>query len=458
MRAPSQEQFEAAPLFRLHRPYEEPAPRDWTRDGIVLGGLSLARTESEDDRFEYRLEDVLIAVGSRHEQDGVQGIRIQYLTDEEQFQIFDESRDEAVARFGRMVERSIENRDEILFARLRERGVEVDEIVEMHEAGPEDDRNDEADEEADGDEPDGDEAGGDVDVYADAYLPPVRAVREGVQIWIQGEEAPRLWLEARHDMARAGEDGSVLCSAGGPMMEQFHRIGRGNENGARHIEDIRQIRASIGDATRIAPTETRHQVHFFDLQDSGIVDTVVPQERIDQYGGGRYALHYGEDDAADLPVPVDPSIVPHDRTFERHIGEIMRAEAGMRIHFEEVRNGPPYRDPTIRGVMREQMSPYLGGFPMEHVMRAVAPRDPEGHAAFMQFWSEGEVVMDVPVQTHRSQPGYRTEPGHVFRRDGWDALVFSDAMATYAYAFPSPPDVVAKPEEPEEPESYAPRM
>jgi hypothetical protein len=63
--------------------------------------------------------------------------------------------------------------------------------------------------------------------------------------------------------------------------------------------------------------------------------------------------------------------------------------------------------------------------------------------------------MDVPVQTHPSQPGYRTEPGHVFRRDGWDALVFSDGRGTYAYAFPSPPDVVAKPGEPE---AYAPRM
>ena len=59
------------------------------------------------------------------------------------------------------------------------------------------------------------------------------------------------------------------------------------------------------------------------------------------------------------------------------------------------------------------------------------------------------------VQEHPSQPGYRTHPGHVFRRDGYDALVFADDMNLYAYAFPSPPDVVARPDEQE---TYAPRM
>ncbi|MGU3402085.1 hypothetical protein [Methylobacterium brachiatum] len=447
MPAPSQEQFEAAPLYRFRRPVDEPAPRDWTQSEVVIEGLNLVRTDGEDDAFEYRLENVLVAVGGRHEHEGEQGFRIQYLSKDEQFQIFASDREEAVARFGRMMERSIENRDEVLFARLREHDVEVDEIVENHEA------EDEADDpDFDGDGP---EDGGEIDVYGNDYFDPVRVVREGMRMWVQGEEASRLWLEARHEMVRVGEDGQVLCGAGGPMLEQLHRIGRGNESGARHIADIRAIRAGIGAADRIAPTDTRYAVHYFDLYDSGVVDDVVPQESLEAYRSPSIAYHDGEEGGAGLPVPVDPSMVPHDRTFERHIGEIMREEAGMHVYFEEIRTGAVYRNPTIRGVMREQMSPYLGGFPMEHVMRAQAPRDPEGHAAFVAFWSEGEVVMDVPVQTHPSQPGYRTEPGHVFRRDGWDALVFSDAMGTYAYAFPSPPDVVAKPDESE---AYAPRM
>jgi hypothetical protein len=445
MPAPSQEQFEAAPLYRFRRPVEEPAPRDWSQAEIVLEGLNLVRTDGEDEALEYRLENVLVAVGGRHEHEGEQGFRIQYLSNDEQFQIFAGNREEAMGRFGRMIERSIDNRDEVLFARLRENDVEVDEIVEHH-AQTEDDRDD-PDFEADAAE-----GGGEIDAYGPAYFDPVRVVRDGVRMWAQGEEASRLWFEARHEMVRVGEDGQVLCDVGSPMLQQLQQIGRGNENGARHIADIR---AGIGAADRIAPTNTRYDVHFFDLHDSGVVDTVVPQERLEAYGGPGIAYAYGDESDADLPVPVDPSIVPHDRSFERHIGQIMREEAGMYLHFEEIRTGYPYRNPTIRGVMREQMSPYLGGFPMEHVLRSQAPRDPEGHAAFLAFWNEGEIVMEVPVQTHPSQPGYRTEPGHVFRRDGWDALVFSDAMGTYAYAFPSPPDVVAKPEEPE---AYVPRM
>ena len=448
MPAPSQEQFEAAPLYRFRRPVQEPAPRDWSQAEIVLEGLNLVRPDGEDEALEYRLENVLVAVGARHEHEGEQGFRIQYLSNDEQFQIFAGDREEAMGRFGRMIERSIDNRDEVLFARLRDNDVEVDEIVEHH-AQTEDDQ----------DDPDfeGDaaEAGGDIDVLGHAYFDPVRVVRDGVRMWAQGEETSRLWFEARHELVRVGEDGQVLCDAGSPMLQQLQQIGRGNENGARHIADIRAIRAGIGAADRIAPVGTRYAVHFFDLHDSGVVDSVVPQESLEAYGRSSMTYYDAQEGGAELPVAVDPTIVPHDRSFERHIGQIMREEAGMHVYFEEIRTGGPYRNPSLRGIMREQMTPYLGGFPMEHVLASRAPQDPEGHAAFLAFWSEGEVVMDVPVQEHESQPGYRTQPGHVFRRDGWDALVFSDDMFTYAYAFPSPPDVVAKPEEPE---AYVPRM
>ena len=105
MPAPSQEQFEDAPLYRFRRPVQEPAPRDWSQAEIVLEGLNLVRTDGEDEALEYRLENVLVAVGARHEHEGEQGFRIQYLSNDEQFQIFAGDREEAMGRFGRMIER-----------------------------------------------------------------------------------------------------------------------------------------------------------------------------------------------------------------------------------------------------------------------------------------------------------------------------------------------------------------
>ena len=432
MPVPTQEQFDAAPLYRAIVPTPEETERDWSAAEIVVGGLTLSRTDTEVGGFEYRLEGVPIAVGAPHEEEGWRGFRVQYLSSDAETMIHADDRDEALRRLGRLVERAVFTQDEILFMRLRDRDVELDDIVDAAEdAFPE--------------------------LREPAFGEPIRGIRDGGRLWLQGAEAPQAWFEIRNDLVRCGEEGEVLCPAGLPILAQIDLL-RNDPGAVRHLEDVRAIRASIGDAARIPVVDTRYALHFFDLRNTGLADEVVTQEALDTYGRAGVA-HYGDEEVAGLeaevPQVVDPSVVPHDRTAERYIGDIMREAAGIHVHFEEIRGGRPYRDPIIRGVMREQMTPYLGGFPMEHVMASRAPRDPEGFAAFYNFWSEGEVVMEVPVQEHPSQPGYRTHPGHVFRRDGYDALVFADDMNLYAYAFPSPPDVVARPDEQE---SYAPRM
>lgn len=434
MPAPTQEQFDAAPLFRAILPVAEQAERDWSLQEIVVGGLALSRVDTEVGGFEYRLEGVSIAVGAPHEEGNRKGYRIQYLSSDAETMIHAEDRNEALGRLGRLVERAVFSQDDILFMRLRDQGVDLDRILEDSE---DDDHHLALDE--------------------PRYGEPQRYVRDGQRVWREGADEPNLWFEIRNDLVRCSEDGEILCPAGQPILAQIDLI-RNDPGAARHLDDIRAIRATIGDATRIPVVDTRYSLHFFDLRNTGLPDSVVTQEALETYG--QRGLAYHGDDAgtaveADIPQVVDPTIIPHGRNAERHVGDIMLEAAGIHVHFQEIREGGLYRDPVIRGVMREQMTPYLGGFPMEHVMASRAPRDPEGYAAFFNFWNEGEIVMEVPVQEHPSQPGYRTQPGHVFRRDGYDALVFADDMNLYAYAFPSPPDVVARPDEQE---SYAPRM
>ncbi|GJD91617.1 hypothetical protein BHAOGJBA_5165 [Methylobacterium hispanicum] len=433
MPAPTQEQFDAAPLYRAILPAPGEVERDWSLHEIVVGGLALVRTDTDVGGFEVRLEGVPIAVGAPHEEEGWKGYRIQYLSSDTETMMHADDRDEALRRLGRLVERAVFSQDEILFMRLRGQGVDLDRILEDGE----DDL--------------------DLALGEPRYGEPQRYVRDGRRVWREGADAPNLWFEVRNDLMRCGEDGEVLCPAASPILAQIDLL-RNDPEAVRHLDDVRAIRAAVGEAARIPVVETRFALHFFDLRSNGIPDSVVTQGALEAYHQPAPACFGEEADAGDeagVPEVVDPSVVPHGRTADRYIGEIMREAAGLHVHFQEIRSGGLYRDPIVRGTMREQMTPYLGGFPMEHVMRSVAPRDPEGYAAFYEFWSAGEVVMEVPVQEHPSQPGYRTQPGHVFRRDGYDALVFADDMALYAYAFPSPPDVAARPDEQE---TYAPRM
>ena len=456
MPAPTQEQFDAAPLYRAILPAPEEVERDWSLHELVVGGLSLTRTDTDVGGFEVRLEGVPIAVGAPHEEEDWQGYRIQYLSSDTETMMHADDRDEALRRLGRLVERAVFSQDEILFMRLRGQGVDLDRILEDGE----------------------DELG--LAFAEPRYGEPRRYVRDGQRVWREGGDGPNFWFEVRNDLVRCSEDGEVLCSAASPILAQIDLL-RNDPGAVRHLDDVRAIRAAVGEAARIPVVGTRFALHFFDLRSNGIPDSVVTQEALEAYGDAQRPFSGDEDDGCidaqafrdrdairaidtalgetqiegEVPQVIDPSVVAHGRTAERHIGDIMREAAGLHVHFQEIRSGGLYRDPIVRGTMREQMTPYLGGFPMEHVMRSVAPRDPEGYAAFYQFWSAGEVVMEVPVQEHPSQPGYRTQPGHVFRRDGYDALVFADDMALYAYAFPSPPDVAARPDEQE---TYAPRM
>ncbi len=136
MPAPTQEQFDAAPLYRAILPAPGEVERDWSLHELVVGGLSLTRTDTDVGGFEVRLEGVPIAVGAPHEEEDWQGYRIQYLSSDTETMMHADDRDEALRRLGRLVERAVFSQDEILFMRLRGQGVDLDRILEALRAGP----------------------------------------------------------------------------------------------------------------------------------------------------------------------------------------------------------------------------------------------------------------------------------------------------------------------------------
>lgn len=472
MDRPTQEEFAQAPLFV---PYAPQAPRDWidySASELVVEGYTLSRVDHADG-FSFALEGVHVVECRPGVVDGEPAWLATFFDGASRAVGGIDARIAASEMAG-VLHDLVRLRPDSLVFHMEQAGVPL---------GKDAIRVDYAAEDADEDEDLEDEAGEDaalVEMAAeeDRFGEPVRIVRRGFRAWVQGEEGDRAWGEVRDGFARAGEDGVPLCPASVPMLSQIEAIeladGRFGENAARHRADLKFLRALVGDPSAIMDIELRRGVHTFDLVGSDVRDAVVPQsaieafaqarrERIDQFlagipeGQDPTPEQFAETERALAALP-DPTLPALNRVADRPLGEVMREATGFAAgEFREIRDMPTYQREQIRGVGREMMSPHIGDVPMERIVCGSPSRhDPEAYAAFMAFFAEGELVKAVEPMSHPTMPGYVTSAGEVRRRDGWDALVFSDAFGTYAYAWPT--QVVALEAAPEEELEEAPAL
>jgi len=454
MNRPTAEEFAQAPLFKAYLPYEDvlnQAYTDYSGDKVVIQGFELTREDTEEGmRFFLEGVPLLDVVRSQVEGSGITW-RGTFYNDRTHVVL---GVDENIARerFAEEIESLVTARPDSLAFHMEANGKTFKpEWVEMREGFNYDDTSEDEEDEADWEHKQ-------VGPYEERLGPPVRIVRKGFQAWVEGEEAPRPWGEVREEHCRVCEEGYVLCPASVSILEQAHRMGsRPPEMVSRHRADLKELRAMIADPGELQDLSVRANTHMFDMVDSDAKDPVVPQEaimayrqRVDEAGiemPVRLAGHADgltDDDLRvhpeNLPDVVDPTNPPVPAHELRPLDQLMRQSTGFEPAVcRELRTMPTYFWESIRAIGRELLTPHIGEYPMEKVICA-QPRkgDQEEYTAFMCFWQEGELVKEVGEITHRLMPGYKTSPASVWRRDGWDALVFSDFNGTYAYARPTP--------------------
>lgn len=456
MNRPSTEEFAAAPLFRPYLEIPDEAGPDFSAERNILFGFELLRRDVGEAEVSFTLEGTPVLEAKR--------MRFGDLNEETRAaadlpHAMHPDLPLWIGRtpFGRDPIVWIEGADDpkavyaaYVYDLLRERPDNF--VFHMEQAGV-----------AVGQDPfDDDEEGYDAPArIVERFGDPVRIVRKGFTCWVEGEEAAGTWGTVREGYARAGEDGNPLCPASLPLIQQLDAIESQGEKAARHRTDMKGLRVMIGAADRIADPGLRQGVHMFDLIDSEARDTVVSQTALEAHREARFnamivpPADADENGFAVAQIPQDPSELPAPREPERPIGEIIRETTGFPGgSFTEVRAMPTYMREQIRVVGRDLLSEHIGDMPMERVVVGrPSGSDPESYAAFMHFFAEGELVKAIEPMSHPSMPGYQTSPAEIRRRDGWDALVFSDFQGTYAYAYPSPEPTL----EPEE-EAPAPGM
>lgn len=471
MNKPSAEQFAAAPLFLPYAPRMERDWMDYSANEVVVEGFNLVRTDLPKG-FSFALEGVHIIEMKANVVEG-EAAWSGFLFDGTPRVVLGTDSTLAAEEIAFMIHQMVKNRPDSLVFHMEQAGVVLgqDPIQARYEDGIEIRFGD-----ADDLDEDDEEGYGEMVEAEERFGQPVRIVRSGFRAWVEGEETHRAWGEVRDGFARAGEDSAPLCPASYPMLNQINAIealdGRDGENAARHRVDLASLRTLLGDPSRIMDIGLRRDVHTFDLVGSDVRDAVVPQAAIEAFHQAREArftellgpVVEGEEIApeayeaarlavAEIPDPTAPAL---NRVAERPIGEVMREATGFSAGaFLEIRDMPTYMREQIRGVGREMMAPHIGDVPMERIVCGrPSGNDPEAYAAFMHFFSEGELVKAVEPMSHPSMPGYQTSAGEVRRRDGWDALVFSDAFGTYAYAWPT--QELAPEVEPEEEMGFRP--
>jgi len=437
MDRPTTEEFAQAPLFRPHLPVEEIEWTDHSGDSVVIGGSKLTRENTETGmRFLLEGVPVLEAVpvdvdGERHWEgtffDGVQW----------NAPFADEA--EAAAEFVILMRDFIEMRDDELAFHMEENGVEWGrDWAEVRRGYNYDDST----------------------AMDDRLGPSVRIVRRGPEAWVEGEEAPRPWREVAGDFMRVGENGNVLVPADFSLVAQHQYLSRAGDGAERHLDDLRGLRELAGNGADVT-LYGRADSYMFDMMDSGAKDTVVPQEAIREYAekAARSPLRLTNVDPAlrtafaEILGPeelIDPTNPPVPVTALRPLEEVYSEKSGAPLmQCQEVRTYPAYFQEQLRFVARHFLAPHVGDYPMEKLVRAQPPMgDQAAERAFLAFWEEGELVKEIGTfrfdaipelrNTAMGRSDYQTSVARVWRRDGWDAVVFSDFAGVYAYARPTP--------------------
>jgi len=431
---PTPEEFAQAPLFR---PYimAEAVYTDYSAEQVVLEGFTLVREDSEGNGFSYKLEGIPMLSVTLDEEDGKMVWSGKFF-DGTGVKIYSCDMTTAATEFAGMIHDMIRQRTDGLVFHFEAHGIEFGPELDHadYDYGWHGDDGEYLDEQ---DLPVGVE---------ERFGDPVRIVRKGFRSWVEGEEAARPWGEVREKYARAGEDGEPLCPASLPILAQLDAIERKGENVSRHRADLKSLRQIVGNPAEIHDLSLRAGIHMFDMVDSDLQDPVVPQAAIEEYRQAKFAVsndvgEYSEDHPANSVVTVDPTAMPAPRDAERPLEELMKEATGFSVgSFTELRSMPAYMREQIRATVRPLFEDIFGrDFPMERVVVGrPATGDPESYAAFMHYFLDGELVKDVGPIKFAHMPGYETSNAEVRRRDGWDALVFSDFNGTYAYAVPSP--------------------
>lgn len=259
-------------------------------------------------------------------------------------------------------------------------------------------------------------------VFLSRLGPAVRVVRRGNQAWIENDDEPKNWDDLEIKLYRVTESGQPICRCASPLSSQLLAMGdRDDPEFSRHHLDLADLRRSIN--LHEVDNDARVDVHGFDLLNSGLKDDVVPQDEIDAFVAGRRSsdprTRSFPPRQARKPLRFCLSIAGVYPTFIGNIGELSST----------------LLEP-VRAIGRQLLAPHIGDFPMEHMTVVMIGRD-ENPDAMLRYWEEGELVREIGAFTHPAMPGYRTSDARIWRRDGWDAIVFSDLAGTYAYAMPS---------------------
>jgi len=223
---------------------------------------------------------------------------------------------------------------------------------------------------------------------------------EGVVEFEDGESKPL--KEFVETAVRVDDQGRTICSFMDPLHEQ-HQACR-ERNAYAHILDIQE---TIAAARQKGFTP---EVGMYDIITSGLEDHVSFFERMQ---------------AAMAPSWSDDAIESLERT------------GAPAQTWTEIKDHPGYTNDQVRVMFRNLMEPYIGEFPVERV-KMIAAEPGSDLCSFIEL-ALPRLASNEPFRAPNLIVDYETSEVEVFGDEHVGAIVFSDVMGVYAYAWPKQP-------------------
>lgn len=112
--------------------------------------------------------------------------------------------------------------------------------------------------------------------------------------------------------------------------------------------------------------------------------------------------------------------------------------------WSEIIDYPQYLHAPVRSLFGRFLGDRIGEFPIEKIARMHVAHDTPLEDI---LGASAELIrVDQPFDGSDIVPGYRTSEVSCFRGDNFDAIVFSDMMGKYVYAWPTPPTLDNEPQ------------
>lgn len=205
---------------------------------------------------------------------------------------------------------------------------------------------------------------------------------------------------------RTDRNGRAICSFMQPLYEQYS-ICQEKSAETSHLLDISES------ASKRRASETpvhRMDANLYDMVTSGMDDNMSFVE---------------------LMARISAKGKPTYETMG--LSEMVEGE------WAEIRDFPSMMIAPIRAIFGHYMNDLIGDFPFERVSRLHMP---VGTDLAMLLEEHAEIVsVDVPFEGGNMIPGYKTSDVAHFRGENFEAIVFSDMMGTYAYAWQPEPSL-----------------